>query len=114
MKTKTKTKRTWNGRKKHAGIYLIELNNSCYIGQSVDIFNRWNTHLTQLFSEKHHNKYLLELFINNNYRDITFRILKLCSNKQLDNLEKEFITKYIDEGKNVLNVLLNKGSVKDE
>ena len=109
-----KTKKNWNGKKKHAGIYIIELKDSCYIGQSVDIFSRWNTHLTQLFSEKHHNKYLLELFNNNNYRDITFKILKLCSAKQLDSLEKEFITQYIKEGRNVLNVSLTKGTSKDE
>lgn len=98
----------YNKRRKHAGIYLIQLKDSYYIGQSVDIMSRWNTHLTQLFAGTHHNKFLLELFQNNNYRDINFSILKLCKKKELDKYEKEYIKLFSTEGKNIVNISLNK------
>lgn len=98
----------WNKRKKHSGIYLIKIKETYYIGQSVDIMSRWNTHLTQLFAGTHHNKFLLEEFNNNNYRDINFSILKLCKKKELDKYEKEYIKLFSTEGKNIVNILLNK------
>ena len=101
-------KKVFSRRKKHSGIYLLKIKDSYYIGQSVDIFSRWNTHLTQLFAETHHNKHLVELFNSNSYRDIEFSILKLCKKSELNKLEKEYIISYRNEGKNVINILLNK------
>jgi predicted GIY-YIG superfamily endonuclease len=100
--------KNWSYKKKtHSGIYLISYKEeSFYIGQSKDIFNRWNTHLTQLFSKTHHNKNLQELFNTGNYRDLSFSIIKLCSTKELDKYERELIKQYSIEGKTLLNISL--------
>ena len=47
-------------KEKICGIYCIEniLNHKKYIGQSIDINNRWYTHKSKLNTNKHHSKYL--------------------------------------------------------
>ena len=42
------------------GIYCIEntINNKKYIGQSVEIENRWSKHRSELNKNKHDNDYL--------------------------------------------------------
>ena len=79
-------------RQRHSGIYQIKIGDRIYIGKSNDVFMRWSKHLTDLFADKHHNSDLQVLFNQTNYRDIEFRILKLCRKTELNKLEKEFIT----------------------
>ena len=45
---------------RQTGIYCIEnlINNKKYIGQSVDIINRWRHHKNELNSKVHFNDYL--------------------------------------------------------
>ena len=98
---------SWNKRKKHIGIYKIEIDGWIYIGKSVDIFMRWSKHLTDLFADKHHNKHLQEKFNNSNYKNINFSILKLCKKKDLTKLEKQYIIEEKQQDR-ILNILLKK------
>ena len=57
---------------KLSGIYKITclLNGVCYIGQSVDLTRRVRQHKTDLKNNRHHNKYLQNLF--NKYKSDNF------------------------------------------
>ena len=96
-----------NKRKRHIGIYRIEIEGWIYIGKSVDVFSRWNKHLTDLFADKHHNKNLQEIFNKSNYKKINFSILKLCSKKDLTVLEKQYIIEEKEQEK-LLNIIFKK------
>ena len=104
---------SWNKRKKHIGIYKIEIDGWIYIGKSVDIFMRWSKHLTDLFANKHHNKYLQEKFDSSNYKNIDFSILKLCKRKDLTKLEKQYIIEEKQQDR-LLNILIKKSKKVSE
>lgn len=85
---------------KQCGIYKITntVNNKCYIGQSVDIINRWKHHRTLAISDSSSNtrrtyplyrairKYGIEAF--------TFEIMELCDEAQLNQRESYYIEQY--------------------
>ena len=100
-----KSKSGWNRRKRHAGIYSItnKVTGWVYLGKSVDIMGRWNTHLTQLFAGTHHNKKLQEDFQEHNYRDYKFEIVELCSKKELGQRERRTINDYKEQGHKLFN-----------
>jgi len=62
------------------GIYCIECttNNKKYIGSSIDIFVRWNSHLTSLIFNKHSNKELQADFNKYGYTSFKFSILEVA------------------------------------
>jgi hypothetical protein len=47
-------------RRRHCGIYLITHlpSGKLYVGKSFDLFMRWDSHLSNLLFDKHHNKHL--------------------------------------------------------
>lgn len=57
------------------GIYKLinPINNQVYIGQSIDIENRFNEHVSMLKKNKHH-AYKLQQFYNQNKRNKNFKI----------------------------------------
>jgi group I intron endonuclease len=83
-------------RRRHCGIYLITHlpSGKCYVGKSLDVFMRWDSHLSNLFIKKHHNKFLQALFDEGGYREWTFQILKLCKKTEVTTLEKQYINEY--------------------
>lgn len=99
-----------NRRKRHSGIYKIEIEGWIYIGKSTDVFLRWSKHLTDLFANKHHNENLQKIFDESDYKEIRFTILKLCKKTELVKLEKEYII--LANKEKLLNKVLYK-SVKD-
>jgi hypothetical protein len=62
--------------------------------------------MTDLFAEKHHNKNLQKIFLESNYKNITFTILKLCKKSEVNKLEKEYIKS--NSSDKLLNISLNK------
>ena len=96
----------WNKRRKHIGIYQITIDDYLYIGKSVDIFMRWSKHMTDLFAETHHNKNLQKIFLESNYKNMTFTILKLCKKSEVNKLEKQFIKD--NSSDKLLNIALKK------
>lgn len=78
------------------GIYAIHntVNNKYYIGQSVNITNRWRQHRNSLNSNQHENSHLQAAW--NKYGESAFRYIVLCECDlgSLDSAEAEYIQKY--------------------
>lgn len=87
------------------GIYCIENieTGKKYIGQSVDIENRWNLHKQQLKGNRHYNKYLQRAWNKYGENAFTFSVLEKCEEKQLDEKERYYISLYkaFSEGYNL-------------
>jgi group I intron endonuclease len=88
-------------KSKISGIYCItsKINNKKYVGQSVNIGQRWISHLNTLKLNKHRNKYLQNHFNKYSVEDLTFEVLEevvdltlLTSREQyyMDLLKPEF------------------------
>lgn len=81
---------------KLSGIYKITclLNGVCYIGQSVDLTRRVRQHKTDLKNNRHHNKYLQNLFNKYKSDNFSFDVIELCDISQLDERERYWIAYY--------------------
>lgn len=80
-------------KEKICGIYCIKnlKNGKCYVGQSVNIYTRWNQHKSQLRKNNHYNTDLQidwNLYQEHNFE---FKILCECNEEKLDFYEIEFI-----------------------
>lgn len=64
---------------KLGGIYIIEVGDYYYIGKSVDIYSRWQSHYTQLHLGKHHSPALQEQYNQYGVVGLTFRVLEYVS-----------------------------------
>lgn len=68
------------GQIKLAGIYKIEhITGYYYIGLSVDIFNRWSSHYTNIKNLKHSSTEFQTLWVNSKPSDWSFSILEYVS-----------------------------------
>lgn len=86
---------------KICGIYGIrnKKNGKVYVGQSVDIKQRFCTHRYSLRKNKHYNKHLQNSWNKNGESAFEFVILEKCTDKQLTVLEQ----KWIDSVENYFN-----------
>jgi hypothetical protein len=79
------------------GIYKIlnTINNKCYIGSSIDLYNRGSTYKCLMKKGQLHNKHLQASFNKYGLENFQFIVLKICTSKitikQLHNLEQKFI-----------------------
>lgn len=80
------------------GIYKITnlINNQCYIGQSVDIEQRWRREYSNAFNPKNisYNYPLSKDFRNFSKENFNFEILEECSIEELNKKEKYWIQYY--------------------
>lgn len=78
------------------GIYYIKnlINNKIYIGQSVDITKRFNTHKHRLRNNFHENTHLQSSFNNYGEENFEFGLIKASKERYLNRLEKLYIKKY--------------------
>jgi len=79
-----------------SGIYCIEnlVNHKKYIGQSVNILDRWSKHRSELNRGKHDNDYLQKSWNKYGSDCFAFSILERCERQQLDERERYFINFY--------------------
>ena len=75
------------------GIYCIEnlVNHKKYVGQSIDIYNRWKDHRRELNGNRHHNGYLQRAWNKYQENNFQFYILEECDVSLLDELETYYI-----------------------
>lgn len=80
------------------GIYKITnlINGKCYIGQSVNIKQRWTTHLKDAFWENgpEYNYPLYQAFRKYGVANFSFEVLEECSKDALNEREIFYIAKY--------------------
>lgn len=90
-----------------SGIYVIKnkVNNKVYIGQSKDIYKRWENHIRELNYNKHHNKHLQRAWSKYGYEKFKFDILLKCKADELNEFEhlkiKEFKSSNSNYGYNM-------------
>ncbi|MBC5667289.1 GIY-YIG nuclease family protein [Eubacterium sp. BX4] len=96
------------------GIYCIEniINNKKYIGQSVNIEDRWRHHINELKRNEHDNKYLQRSYNKYGLDNFKFYILEQCNQKDLDDKEIYWITK-LDTYKNGFNLTKGGSGIKN-
>ncbi len=80
------------------GIYKItnNLNQNSYIGQSIDIYKRWQTHKQRYKyqDKKEYNKVLYKAFRKYGIENFSFIILEECLKEELNKKEKYWIAYY--------------------
>lgn len=81
------------------GIYQIRnnLNNKRYVGQSVNIYNRWSSHIADLIADKHLNKELQKDFNEYGISFFEFSILELIEIESKDKSQNKKILKLIEQ-----------------
>lgn len=79
-----------------SGIYCIEniINNKKYIGQSVNINQRWSKHICELKNGNHDNDYLQKSWNKYGEEHFKFYILESCEKDLLDERETYYIDFY--------------------
>lgn len=77
------------------GIYRIRniKNGKIYIGQSINIYHRWHTHLYELRKNKHKNRHLQSAY-NIDPDSLVFEVICQCEEKDLNEIEAALIKKY--------------------
>lgn len=78
------------------GIYKITCLPSqfIYVGQSINIENRWKQHLNELRNNKHNNEGLQEDFLKYGEVNFNFEVIAKCEPEALNMLESYYVKKY--------------------
>lgn len=78
------------------GIYSIKnkINGKVYIGKSINIYNRWKQHKSQLQKNKHHSKSLQSDWNKYGEDAFEFSIIEECETEQLNKKEYDHIVRY--------------------
>lgn len=83
-------------KEKICGIYRIEnlINHQNYIGQSVDIYKRWQDHIWALNNKYHNNKHLTRAWHKYKEQNFQFTIIEQCNEDELNEREIYWIAYY--------------------
>lgn len=73
---------------KCAGIYKIEIGEYYYIGMSINIFSRFQSHYNDLVLNKHSSPKLQEKFNEEGIEKLNFRVLERVSLTKHKNISK--------------------------
>lgn len=85
------------GANQVTGIYKItnQLNNKCYVGQAVDIADRWKEHAKcGLGIDTPASNKLYQAMIEDGIQNFTWELLEKCSSSELNEKEKYYIELY--------------------
>jgi group I intron endonuclease len=88
------------------GIYVItnRLGAKKYVGQSINIFTRWNNHKKLLRSGIHYNPHLQNAWNKYGDRNFCFEVLEFCFPENLNDKEQYWISRLNPEYNIVRNV----------
>ena len=95
-------------KEKIIGVYRItnKANGKVYIGSSVDIKGRWNSHISDLSRGVHRNQYLQNAWNKYGKDNFVFEIIEKCSKDEINLREQYWIDTYNasirDKGYNIL------------
>ena len=80
----------------HSGIYCIAntVNGKRYIGQSINIYQRWTEHISALNKHNHYNSHLQASWEKYSQEAFIFYVLEKCDIKELDDKEQYWIDEY--------------------
>lgn len=75
------------------GIYKItnKINGKSYIGQSIDIVQRWRSHRIKAYNTAEYNYPLYRAIRKYGIENFTFEVIQECSKEQLNELEQYYI-----------------------
>lgn len=78
---------------KVSGIYKILnlTNNKCYIGSSIDLYSRWNKHISMLNKGIHHSPYLQASFNKHGLNNFKIILLETCHKDILVSREQYYL-----------------------
>ena len=78
------------------GIYKIEnqVNHKIYVGQSVDIYERWRQHKYSLHNGNHYNTHLQGAWNKYGEESFEFCVIQECNKDELNSSEIEYIAYY--------------------
>ena len=81
---------------KTSGIYCIEniVTNKKYIGQQINMYSRWQKHISELNRGIHFNSYLQNAWNKYGIDAFKFYVLEYCSSTELDIKESHYIEYY--------------------
>lgn len=79
-----------------SGVYCIEniSSNKKYIGQSMDIEDRWRKHINELNHNNHHNNHLQNAWNKYGEKDFKLYVIEYCEVHELDKKEIYYINLY--------------------
>lgn len=85
------------------GIYAIlnKVNNKSYIGESVDIYERWTYHKWALNNRKHVNKHLENAWYKYGENNFEFIVLTTCKPEERQELEIKYIALFKTTNPNI-------------
>lgn len=83
-------------KEKVCGIYRIEnlINHKSYIGQSVDIYERWRDHKWALNNKRHNNSHLVRAWYKYGPDSFEFTIIETCNEDKLNEREIYWVAYY--------------------
>ena len=89
-----------------SGIYMIRnnINNNYYIGSSINLNRRKNSHFSKLRKNKHVNKKLQNSYNKYGQKNFEWIILKPCDKDSLQKEEQKYLNLYFND-KNNLNLV---------
>ena len=70
------------------------INNKSYIGQSINIENRWTHHKSELNNNRHINDYLQNAWNKYGEDNFSFIVIEECKESELNEKEIYYINKY--------------------
>ena len=77
------------------GIYCIknETDGMVYVGKTKNITSRWHDHMSRLRAGTHHAPRLQQAYNESDITNFSFKVLEVCTIKELDEKEGYWINK---------------------
>lgn len=72
------------------GIFRVSTED-CYVGQSVNIRNRWHTHRQDFKANRHASKFMQRIFNKHGEQVFEFRVLEVCAIRDLTAREEHWM-----------------------
>ncbi|MCS7004361.1 MAG: GIY-YIG nuclease family protein [Cytophagales bacterium] len=91
--------------KYRSGVYVIRnsVDNRIYIGSSVQLYRRYQTHCQELENGTHHSKSLQRFYNKYGKNKLSFEVLAFCAPDKTFSTEQKYLNKFQPFGKKGFN-----------